>query len=56
MASPTLLIWVARIVIKNLSQGDIQKIYRAEQLYCENEPYMAYHAIFNSSKTIKMAD
>lgn len=51
MASPTFLHELPEEQLKKLSQEDIQKIYRAEQLYWENKPYTAYQAAFNGAKT-----
>ena len=51
MTSPTFLHELPKEQLKNLSQEDIQKIHRAEQLYWDNKPYTKFYAAFNGAKT-----
>lgn len=53
MASPTFFHELPEEQLKKLSQEDIQKIHRAEQLYWENKPYTTYAVALNGARTKK---
>lgn len=51
MTSPMFLNELPEEQQRSLSQEDIQKNHRAEQLYWGNKPYSKFYAAFNGVKT-----